>query len=282
MINISYCKLLLSTLFLLTMNLRATEAGLSFGAHDFIVSNINTPEFNNGDSHNFGVNFGIFVNHTTPSGIVLKADAEIFFEQNKDNLDPDHAPIWSKINFSGDGPIYNMSDNFSIRWLVDLQNRKNTLSAVELELKQFYGVGIDYNNGLVHLALNGYSGFFYLEIDDDVPVSFGYNTEDLSNGTSAVSLMLDGSIKLTQNFELSGYLQNYSNISTGRERLENQFMVKVSYDTGALIDLSKVHLKVEHTQYNFDVYFRDDIGVPVLPWDNDTLLQAYVTIPWKL
>jgi len=31
-----------------------------------------------------------------------------------------------------------------------------------------------------------------------------------------------------------------------------------------------------------DVYYRPDLGVPAVPWDNDTLVRLYMTIPWNI
>lgn len=280
--HLSRSSLLLFALTALAPSANTAEWGLTFGGHDFIVPNINTAAFNYGDdSHTFGVNAGVFADHLTESGILLKGNAEIFLDLDKDKLDSDHIPIWFKINFLADGALYHFSPEFTFHWLVDLRIKENTVSGIEKDMKQFLGVGVAYDNDIFHLALSGYGGFYFLEIDDDVPLQYGYERRDLGNATNAISIMLESSVKLSQLFKLYGSAQNWTDVDVESNWLQNQYIVKLCYDSGSWIDESSLNLKVEHTQYNLEPYYRPELGVAVLPWDSDTLLQAYISIPWE-
>ena len=56
----------------------------------------------------------------------------------------------------------------------------------------------------------------------------------------------------------------------------------MNYATDSWIKRSKLHLRATHTQYNIDVFYREDVGIPVLPWDNDTLVRAYMSLAWGI
>lgn len=268
-------------LFLTTPQLHAAEWGLSFGAHDMMVADIDTPEFNNGNSHTYGLNLGIFADQMTDSGILIQGSGEMFLDFDSDKLDPDHIPLWFKVRLMADGTIYSVNCLFGFHWLVDIRAKQNTVSGIENDMKQFIGLGLAYDNGTVHLALNGYGGFYYLEIDDDTPYTYGYERRDLGHGTDAVSVMAEATVALGGDFQLYGRLQRWSSVGVASSWLENESILELRYDADAWVSLSHLNLKIDHTRYNLEPYYRSDLGVPVLPWDNDTLIQAYMTIPWE-
>jgi len=273
--------LILIALAVLAPSAYATEWGITFGAHDFVVSDINTPAFNYGDnSHTLGVNGGIFAEHLTESDILLKGNADIFLDLDRDKLDPDHLPIWYKIHLLANGALYHFSPGFGLHWLVDFRIKENTVNGIEKDMKQFFGVNVAYDNSVFHLALNGYGGFYYLEIDDDVPAQYGYERRDLGNATNAVSVLLESSVRFGRSFQLFGSAQNWSSVNSQSGWLQNQYIVLLRYHSGNWIDESSLNLKIEHTKYNLDPYYRPELGAPILPWDNDTLVQGYMSIPW--
>jgi len=267
---------------LLAGNLHAADIGLSFGAHDMMVSNIDTPEFDGGTSHTLGADLGLFANHETERGIRIDAVLDFYLDRDTDHLDPDHIPFWYKFRFDVDGPLYQINQKITLRWLIEMKNKINTVSSIEREVKQFLGADIEYKSSDLYIALKGYSGFFYLEIDDDAPAPYGYERRDLGNGTSAISLMLDTRFNLTEALLLKASIQNWSSVGVGSSWLQNEFIVDLSYSTDQWIKGSKVHLNIDAIKYNLDPYYRADLGVPVLPWDNDTLVKSYMSIPWKI
>ena len=276
----SLTTLLLTTL--LSTTAYSADLGLTFGAHDMFVSNIDTPEFDGGTSHTLGANLGVFATHTTARDIKINGTLDFYLDHDKDHLDPDHIPVWYKFQFDIDGPIYQISEGLSLRWLLEMKNKINTVSSIEREVKQFLGADVEYESSSVYIALKAYSGFFYLEIDDDAPEPYGYERKDLGNGTSAISLMLDTRFKITEALLVKASLQNWSSTGVGSSWLENELVVDVSYSTEQWIKGSRVHLNIDAIKYNLDPYYRADLGVPVLPWDNDTLIRAYMSIPWKI
>ncbi len=269
-------------LFLSVPSVHAAEWGLSLGTHDMMVADIDTPEFNNGNSHTYGLNLGIFADQITESGILIQGNGEMFLDIDRDKLDPDHIPLWFKVRLLADGTLYSVNRLFGFHWLVDVRAKQNTVSGIENDMKQFIGVGLAYDNGTVNLALNGYGGFYYLEIDDDVPFTYGYERRDLGHGTDALSVMAEGTVALGKAFQLYGRLQTWSSVGVASDWLENEYIIELRYDSDAWISLSHLNLKIDHIQYNLEPYYRSDLGVLVLPWDNDTLIQAYMTIPWEI
>ena len=278
-------KKLLLALGLTAVSLQAdkTDIGISYGLHDMFVTNITPSSLHSGGtSHTLGLNVGFFVERTTDSDIHIGGGVDVYLDHDKDHLDPDHIPIWFKFKVFSYGPIYTMTDSLSFQWLVDLRNRQNTASGVEREIKNMYGIGFDYSPNSFHLALNTYGGFFYLEIDDDAPSQYAnYDRDALGLGTTAVSFMLDTRWDMTENFTILGYAQNWSSVGIGKGWLENEFVAEINYATDGWIDKSKLHLRATHTQYNIDKFYKEDIGIPILPWDNETLVRAYMTIPWE-
>jgi len=284
-------KKLLLTLGLSTLSLGAAETiiGLGYGFHDMFVTGITPSSLHDGGtSHTLGVNTNFFVEHITDGKIHVGGDAEIYFDRDKEHLDPDHIPIWFKFNPYAYGPLLNMTDSLSFQWHIDLRNKQNTTSGIEREIKNMYGIGFDYAPDAFHLALNAYGGFFYLEIDDDAPIQYSqnqpipYDRRDLGLGTSAISVMLDASWNMTENFTILGYAQNWSSTGVGSGWLENEYVVEMNYATDAWIKHSKLHLRATHTQYNIDVFYRDDVGIALLPWNNDTLVRAYMSLAWGI
>jgi hypothetical protein len=284
-------KKLLLALGLSTFTLQSgeTDIGITYGFHDMFVSNITPSSLHEGGtSHTLGVNTSFFIEHRTDNNIVFGGISEIYFDHDKDHLDPDHIPIWFKFNIYADGPLIRMTDNFNFMWHLNFQNKQNTTSGIEREIKNMYGFGLDYTPDSFHIALNAYAGFFYLEIDDDAPIQYSetqtkqYQRNDLGLGTSSISVKLESSWNMTNNFTILGHVQNWSSTGVGSGWLENEYVAEINYDTDGWIKRSKLHLRATHTQYNIDVFYRPDVGVPVLPWDNDTLVRAYMSIAWGI
>jgi len=49
--------------------------------------------------------------------------------------------------------------------------------------------------------------------------------------------------------------------------------------TAALFsDGSVLNFKVKHVKYNFDRFYLPSVGVPILPFDNDTLILASLAL----
>ncbi len=242
-----------------TLSLQASETdiGLSYGFHDMFVSNITRSSLHGGGtSHTLGVNTSIFVEHRTDSDIVIGGSEEVYFDRDQDHLDPDHIPIWFKFNVYADGPLIRMTDSFNFMWHLNFQNKQNTTSGIEREIKNMYGLGLDYSPSSFHLALNAYAGFFYLEIDDDAPIQYSktqakqYERSDLGLGTSSLSFKLESSWNMTENFTILGHVQNWSSTGVGSGWLENEYVAEINYATDGWIKKSKLHLRATGSVIN--------------------------------
>ena len=278
-----YSKLLASTLLCLTsLSVNALEKGITIGLSDYIVTDINPNPFYDGTtSHSPGINAGAFFKHTFDEDIVVGGSADVYLEHDRDHLDPDHIPVMHKIQLYGFGPIGNTRKNKDLNWLVDIRDKENTVSGIEREIKCFFGVGINSNKERSHIAFNVYTGFFFLEFDDDAPSEYaGYGRIDLDDGAPAVSAMAEGSIKLSDRFAFLGSATHWRNLEGDAEWLENEFMAEINYASNDWIKGSAVHFSVIHTHYNLAIHYRDNLGKPILPWDKDVLVRLYVSLPW--
>ena len=271
----------LSTL-LLSASLSAANFGVIAGVHNFIVSDIQndvpTDGISAGNSHTLGLHVGGFVNHTTPSNINLFAKIEVLFDNDKDNLDPDHIPIWFDSLVDIDGPVYSINKYNDIRWHLVMDNKQNTVSCIEREMRQHVGVGYQYTNKGLTFELNTYLGFYYIEIDDDTPLNRGYTRQDTDDGEASHVFELE--VEYTFNREWSLYAKAKTYIpNVGDERLEDNFETRLTYINSWFGEGTTMNFKVKHVKYNFDRFYKDPPGVSILPFDNETLIQAYCTIP---
>lgn len=97
----------------------------------------------------------------------------------------------------------------------------------------------------------GSAGYYYFEIDDDVPETRGYGRNDLENKTSAASVQVYTRIDVSQNVELRLSAQQW-------------------HDGDSWLEGSQFIVDIEHTKYNLDPY--DNISKnsldyqPILPW----------------
>ena len=276
--------LLISTL-LMSHSLSAFDIDLSAGAHDFVVSNISNDTPNDGisagTSHTLGLNIGIIANHTTPSNIHLMAKAEAFWDRDKDHLDPDHIPIWFNFIISADGPMYTINIYNHFKWYVLMDNKQNTVSCIERQVRQHVGAGYEFNYNGFTFDTNVYMGFYYIEMDDDTPVARGYTRQDTDDGEASNIFELKMAYKLNKNFTLSGYAKQYS-ANARLQHLERDYELLVRYkNLDFLAKNSSLNFEIKHSKYNLDRFFRDPPGIAILPFDNDTLIQASVTLPLK-
>ena len=281
--NIKYKILSLLTYTLLASSLNAMSFEASVGTHDFIVSDIkdDTPNdgIDSGTSHTLGLNAAIYVKHTTKSGINLVAKAEAFLDNDKDHLDPDHIPVWFDFLVDIDGVIHRLNDNNLFKWYLLMDNKQNTVSCIEREVRQHLGVGYEYINGGLTLDVNAYSGFYYIEIDDDTPVARGYTRQQMDDGEASNMLQFTVAYQFDKHWLASFDARTY-NANAGMENLENNFEFDLKY-SGAYIltEGSTLNLKIKHVKYDLDRFYVSSTGLPILPFDNDTLVQAYVTLP---
>lgn len=220
----------------------------------------------------------MYVKNTTASNINIFAKFEAFLDYDKDHLDPDHIPVWFDGLIDIDGAIYSINDKNLLKWYVVFDNKQNTVSCIEREIRQHVGLGYEYKNDTFSLATNAYLGFYYIEMDDDTPVNRGYTRQDSDDGEASNAIEVE--LKYTINKEWSLYLKAKRYMANaGFATLEDNLESLVTYKTDFLTQNSSLNLKVKYVKYDLDRFYRDPPGVPILPFDNETLIQAYYSMP---
>ncbi len=257
---------------LLPLKALAIEWNISYGLHDLMVEQAG--------SHTLGGNIGVFFIHQTEADILFTGNVEVFVDNDKDKLDPDHIPVWFKSYFLLTKQLHVLSKQSALNWFVELDEKRNTVSGVEQQVRIFPGLDLQYkaNNFDIKTKLAG--GYYFLEIDDDAPSENGYSRDYLQNKTFALLAGATININAAQDLTLGATVQQWHD---GDQWLENQFKGNVTYHTNKWIDKSTITLSVEHTKYNltpFDNMSAENPSYqPVLNWDNDTLFRLYMTIP---
>ena len=267
-----YYSRLLILISTFTTPLYAADWKMNLGAHDFVVAQEN--------SHTFGAGIGLSVSHTTNRDILLTANFDTFLDMDIDQLDEDHIPIWFTSQFSAEGLIRALSKNTSVNWLMTFDSKTNTVSSVEQQFKLMPGINIGYNSRTFSIGSAFLAGYYFLEIDDDVPKQRGYTRHDLQNKSAAASLIADMHFALADNLEFYASAQQWHD---GDTWLENQYALSLSYNANSWINDSKIIISAEHSKYNLDPYANQPQNAPdyqpILAWDNDTMIRAYINFP---
>lgn len=232
----------------------------SIGAHDFNVPDV--------DSHTYGITGGIWIDKQTSSGRHYAGAAEIFADRDKDDLDPDHIPIRWDVHLSTDGNLW-QGDRTHIDWTANFDTRMNTVSSVEREMTALPAIVARYDGNIFQPSLKAGAGWFFLEIDDDVPKTRGYDRSDFRNSTLGYSMAADVGIRIGEHCKVDVQAQGWLD---DHDWLQNQYRVALHFDADRWKKDSEVVLSADAYEYNLDVYQRP--GEPaILPWDNDLLIR---------
>lgn len=276
--------LILFNFSMVTSTAYAIDWNLSYGVHDFIVPDAAPLEAapNGDDSHTYGVDVGFYAEHTTPSDILLRGSYTIYFDYDQDELDPDHLPVWFMFNFNAKGRLYQNDRHIVSDWLIDINAKRNTVSSIEKQFKFYPGIRAAYETEKFDLGIKLSIGQYALEIDDDVPKMRGYERRDMNMYTEARSVMIDTRIAFGKSTTLTATAQSWNSID---EWLENQYRLSLEYDSNGWIKDSVFTVSFERTVYNLDNFAymdtNDPAYVPILPWDEDMLIRAYIIVPWN-
>lgn len=250
----------------------AADWSYSVGLHNTIVPEV--------DSHTLGINGSAHYDHTTASGVHLLGDFELFLDNDKDHLDPDHIPVWWKLNFEAKNRITQISSNVNLDWLFEIKTKTNTVSNIERQVKSMLGIRLKFESEAFHASVKGLAGYYFLEIDDDVAKERGYTRTDFRNSTDAFSIMADASIALGKSSRLYGSAQQWHD---GDTWLDNQFTASLRYNVDHWRANSELVLEVEFSEYNLDVYSASEPTTPplqILPWDNDVFIKFSFNRSW--
>ncbi len=254
----------------------AWDWGWGLGVHDFVV-----PEES---SHTFGANGTLSVDHKTSRGLVFTGAADVLVDIDKDDLDPDHIPIWFRSDYRLTYPLAKLGEATTFEAVADLNGKRNTVSSVEVQIKAFPGLALVHTGrgGAWHAGVQLAAGWYSLEIDDDVPKTRGYDRGDLSNDVLAWAARLDGGVQLGAT-KVYGAVQHWGD---GDGTLEDQARLELSWDASGWRKDSRLVLFAEYTRYNLDPYHEeaplDEAGaiVPILPWDHDVYVRFSFQTRW--
>lgn len=243
-----------------------SDWSMTYGVHDFVV-----PEKS---SHTFGLDLGILGEKTTASGIRINGSLTAFVANDQDKLDPDYEPLWYKMDVQAAGELYPLASNSGFDWLIKFDGKINTPSGIEKQHKLFAGFDAHYATSAIKVSLTSLIGYYFLEIDDDVPRLRGYDTGNLENKTTAYSVMADSKITLNSKMKAYARIQQYRD---DNQWLENQYELMINHDAAQWIQNSTLTLSAQHTQYNLESYQRTGL-MPILPWNSNTLVRLYLSV----
>jgi len=235
----------------------------SYGLHDFVVQD---------ESHTVGINAGIYAEYITSFTTKHNASFEIFAEYDEKEQDPDHIPVWFRVNYGFLTTLTEQNETFKLNAVVDFDWKMNTVSSVEQYLKSGLGLEFAFKEGSLQLATKILGGAYYLEIDDDVPLSNDFERSDLDVGYKA-AVMYGASMlwDIRKDISLGVALEEWNERGKWLER----------YVYIELIEKKKEEIYIvfslEKTIYNLS-NFRQD-GREILPWNQDILFKIVVHFP---
>jgi len=230
------------------------------GLHNFSVPDVN--------SDTYGISGGVYVDKQTKGGRHLVGSVALFWDHDKDDLDPDHIPIRWDVHLGTDGEMWH-GDRLHLGWTADFNTRMNTVSSIEREMTALPAIAGRYDGDIVRASLKAGAGWFFLEIDDDVPKTRGYDRSDFRNSTFAYTMAGDLAIRIGACCKINGQAQEWWDSG---EWLQTQYGAAFHFDAGSFKEDSEVVLSADVYEYNLDVYQRP--GEPViLPWNDDLLVR---------
>jgi hypothetical protein len=257
----------LVTLIACASSSEAADWRYAIGIHDFAVPDV--------DSHTYGLDASASIDRRTQSDRHWAGSVDLFLDRDKDDLDPDHIPIWWQVHLGTDADFWR-ADAVHLGWTADINTRMNTVSSIERQITALPKLVAGFDGTRVRTSLQAGAGWFFLEIDDDVPKTRGYDRDDFRNSEVAYTLMADGSIKIGTSWTLSGQAQQWWD---SHQWLQTVFKAAVTLDAGNSRPGSAFALSADYNHYNLDVYSRPDLA-PILPWDDDLLIRLSFSTHW--
>ncbi|MGB7996231.1 MAG: hypothetical protein WCF45_08890 [Photobacterium halotolerans] len=245
----------------------AWRTAASAGLHDTRVAEA--------DSDTLGVNLGLGLFYAGAANLSGQTGIIAHYDNDIDQLDPDHDPFWVMANGSLSQPIVSLGHaGVTLGWQAEVSWFQNTVSGVEEALQAQLGIVLDYQRqaDAVGLAMGG--GYYGLEFDDDVPEARGYSREALQRSSDALAwkLFFQRSVKTALSWD--GYWQQWRDQDNW---LENQLFLAIHYPVVHPV-MNSLNVSVSYTRYNLAPY-RVQGKAPILPWDENVLFRLYAEIP---
>ncbi|MCG9697584.1 hypothetical protein [Shewanella sp. Isolate11] len=251
----------------------AIDWRLGVGGHDYYVDEA--------DSHTFGAHVYMAFEHQTDSSLTYNGELTVHLDRDKDELDPDHIPIWFSSGYGVKGNLVDFSDASALTWDLTLVGKRNTVSSVEKQFKLFPTLGYQYQTDTFSADVKAGAGYYFLEIDDDVPRTRGYDREDFRNKTGAYTLAANTEFALSKHMSLGFSGQTWND---GDDWLEHELAAEFRFSQEDWKADSELVFNLTYTTYNLTPYDNrptDSPGyLPILPWNKDLLLLIYFEMPW--
>ena len=238
----------------------AAERSYSIGVHDFAVPDV--------DSHTYGVSGSVSVDKQTDAGRHLVGSFDLFVDHDQDDLDPDHIPIWWQVHLGSDGDLWHGARTH-VGWTADVNTRMNTVSSIERQIIALPAITARYDGNVLQPSLKAGAGWFFLEIDDDVPKTRGYDRADFRNSTLAYEVAAGLAVRIGASWTVSGQAQDWRD---NHDWLQKHYEAALRVKTDHWIKGGELALSAESNEYNLDVYARPG-ALPILPWDDDLLIR---------
>lgn len=253
----------------------AIDWGISGGVHRMAV-----PE---ADSETGGFNVALIYRYLFAGGGSLAGYYRVYLDNDEDELDPDHVPLWLQTRHHFEADLYRWSQTTRLVWAADLSHKRNTVSSVEWQVRAFPAMALRFEGDRWRSSVLAGAGYFALEIDDDVPAVRGYTRDDLRNQTAAGWLRADGGCKISRSVDLEGRVEYWADQDTS---LEFQYGLDLFIDTPGWVKNSRIAIEAEGTWYDLDPYSPTGLAaspgepLPILPWDHDFLVRVVFEIVW--
>ena len=239
----------------------------SVGVHDFTVPEV--------DSDTFGINGRMTMDRTGDSGRHYFGTLDVLVDRDKDHLDPDHIPVWWELYAGTDGKFWE-SGHAHAGWIVDVDTRANTASSVERRILALPALVGAYDGEQWRGSAKAGAGWFFLEIDDDVPKTRGYVRDDLRNSRLAYSVAAEATVRMGGSWSISGSAQEWLD---SHQWLQTEFTAAVRFATDRLHKGSALVFDADYNTYNLDVYQGSGLP-PILPWDHDLMFRVMLDDTW--
>jgi len=233
----------------------------SYGIHDFVITS--------DSSHTIGVNSGIYLEYIHDGGMSQTADFEASAEYDRVEHDSDHIPVLFRGTYRVQKAFVTLTRSLSLKGMIDLDWKMNTVSGIEQSLKTALGGGIGYQGETLSFELDTFLGSYYLEIDDDTPRVYGYSRDELSRGfIPTYGYMTALSYRMRDDLWLSSSYREWREGSAWREKsLKLEINLKQSSN-------SVIGCRIEKSLY--DLTPLNVHSDPILPWDRDILFHIFI------
>ena len=200
------------------------------------------------EHHTLAVGIGAYVEHKTESDIMMSGYFDWFLDDDEEEIDDDRYNNWFQSGFNVNGPVTDFSANTNLLWEVEGDMRYNTVTSIEVYYRGFVGLMPQYHKEDFLVGIGLYGGYYYFELDDDLPARAGFHSDELTYESLAYCVKGKTDIKLSQNFTFKAVAKQWRD---DNDWLQNQVLLDLVYNMSHWIDNSEIILNTEYNHYNF-------------------------------